>query len=83
MQDMVYQGTVLGPSLWNTFFQDARLPVNESGFMEIVFADDLSAWKLFQRLKQNQRLTKLCSARFFSARAQKLCLYCEMPILTG
>ena len=42
LQDQVFQGTVWGRALRNTFYQDARLPVNMCGFNEIVFADDLN-----------------------------------------
>ena len=47
LKNMVYQGTVLGPDLWNTFFEDARRAVNEVFFNECVFADDLNAWREF------------------------------------
>ena len=40
LRDMVYQGTVLGPPLWNIFFADARHVVPGLGFAETVFADD-------------------------------------------
>ena len=30
--NMVYQGTVTGPSLWNLFFADARHAINETFF---------------------------------------------------
>ena len=36
LSDMVYQGTVLGPILWNLFFEDARLAINEWLFEECV-----------------------------------------------
>ena len=45
MSDMVYQGTVLGPVLWITYFGDACMAVRVEGFDEIIFADDLTAWK--------------------------------------
>jgi hypothetical protein len=41
----VFQGTVLGPPLWNVFFADARRALLKHGFSETVFADDLNAWK--------------------------------------
>ena len=34
MSDMVYQGTVWGPSLWNTFYSDAALAIRMAGFIE-------------------------------------------------
>ena len=45
IQDMVYQGTVLGPQLWNLFFEDAATAIREYMFEEVVHADDLNAYK--------------------------------------
>ena len=45
LQDSVFQGTVWGPGLWNTFFADASEAIRSQGFTEIVFADDLNALK--------------------------------------
>lgn len=45
MQNMVYQGTVLGPILWNLFFKDAGMVVQNSGFKDITYADDLNAFR--------------------------------------
>eukprot|EP00969_Alexandrium_andersonii_P193790 8560595-Alexandrium_andersonii.AAC.1 len=36
MRDMVYQGTVFDPPLWDVFFADARGAIVASGFSEIV-----------------------------------------------
>ena len=47
IQDMVYQGTVLGPQLWNLYFADAADAIREFLFEEIVYADDLSAYRIF------------------------------------
>ena len=47
LDHMVFQGTVWGPPLWNVFFEDARVPINASGFNEIVYADDLNAFRSF------------------------------------
>ena len=47
LKDMVFQGTVWGPVLWNVFYQDARKPVRDAGFTEEVYADDLNAYKSF------------------------------------
>ena len=44
MQDMVYQGTVFGPPLWNCFFADSCFATRALGFQEVVYADDLNAW---------------------------------------
>ena len=45
IHNMVYQGTVLGPPLWNVYCADAAAAVNMIGFLEIVFADDLNCFK--------------------------------------
>ena len=42
LRNMVFQGTVLGPTLWNLFYEDARRAIQEAGFVEIVNADDLN-----------------------------------------
>eukprot|EP00973_Karenia_brevis_P001049 143481-Karenia_brevis.AAC.1 len=34
LSHMVYQGTVLGPKLWNIFFEDSRRAINKNGFDE-------------------------------------------------
>ena len=47
LRDMVFQGTVWGPSLWNVFYKDAQKPVRDAGFTEEVYADDLNAHKSF------------------------------------
>ena len=43
LEDMVFQGTVLGPQLWNLFFADAAEPIRITGHTEIVYADDMNA----------------------------------------
>ena len=43
MENMIYQGTVLGPPLWNAFYSDSCMAVRATGFEEIVYADDLNA----------------------------------------
>ena len=52
--NMVYQGTVWGPALWNCFFEDARLALNADGFTEVVFADDCNCYKTFPRHISNR-----------------------------
>ena len=49
LRDMVYQGTVWGPPLWNLHYADARHAVRKNGFEELVFADDLNAYKGFEK----------------------------------
>ena len=45
LSNMVFQGIVWGPDFWNVFYEDAAQPVQENGFTEIVYADDLNAFK--------------------------------------
>jgi hypothetical protein len=47
LEDMVFQGTVWGPPLWNSFYADSKRPIQKCSFQEIIFADDLNAWKKF------------------------------------
>ena len=47
LRNMVFQGTVTGPMLWNLFFEDARHAINECFFKEIIYADDLNAFRIF------------------------------------
>ena len=47
LRDMVFQRTVIGPDLWNSFFEDARQAINECFFTEVVYADDLNAYRVF------------------------------------
>ena len=47
LANSVYQGTVLGPPLWNVFYSDSKAPVRKCGYTETAFADDLNCWKAF------------------------------------
>ena len=47
LRNAVHQGTVWGPPLWNSHFADAACPVNQLGFDETIFADDLCAYREF------------------------------------
>ena len=42
LMDMVFQGTVLGPTLWNAFFSDIADFVTDSRQQAQIFADDLN-----------------------------------------
>lgn len=53
LQNMVYQGTVLGPPAWNIFFADVAKAVTACGFEEAVFADDPTAQKQFPAVVSN------------------------------
>ena len=56
LNNMVFQGTVWGPPLWNCFFEDARAPVRKSGFDETVFADDLNCCNNLTKTFQTPKL---------------------------
>ena len=45
--DSIFQGTVLGPSLWNIFFHDVTEPASWRGGEPAMFADDLSVFKTY------------------------------------
>ena len=47
LSDMVFQGTVWGPYLWNLFFGDSVLAVQSSGFICVIYADDLNNFKCY------------------------------------
>ena len=49
IEDTVFQGTVLGPPLWNSFFADVADPARAAGGKEAVFADDLNVFHEFDR----------------------------------
>ena len=49
LRDMVYQGTVWGPPLWNCFYEDAQPIVRTEGFTDSVFAEDRNCFKHFPK----------------------------------
>ena len=56
LDNQVFQGTVWGPPLWNTFFEDAGVPVNAAGFADAFFADDLNCFRDYSRRCHNDAL---------------------------
>ena len=56
LKDMVFQGTVLGPTLWNTFFKDVRDAAQSTGGRESKFADDLTVSKTFPATTSNEEV---------------------------
>jgi hypothetical protein len=58
LSNMVFQGTVWGPTLWNIFYEDARNAINEVFFKEVVFADDLNAYRVFPGTVSNKVILK-------------------------
>ena len=45
----VFQGTVLGPSLWKAFFADVHDSATAFGAEDALFADDLTAYIYFDK----------------------------------
>ena len=54
LHNMVYQGTVWGPPLWNVYFNDARQPVEKEGLCSTFFADDLSCFRDYAQELPNE-----------------------------
>ena len=52
--NMIFQGTVFGPCLWNIFFADVHGPAEQNGAKERRFADDLSCSKEFAGTVANE-----------------------------
>ena len=52
MSDMIFQGTVLGPLLWNIFFKDAGSIIRGEGFKDLVFADDINGMRFIAVTRQ-------------------------------
>ena len=53
LRNQVFQGIVFGPPLWNQFVADAAVPVRQTGYSEVIYADDLNAFKSFSSTSQN------------------------------
>ena len=56
LADSVFQGTVLGPTLWNVFFHDVAFAAAGVDTTEAMFADDLSIYKTFDRNEPNDNI---------------------------
>ena len=56
LSNMVYQGTVWGPPLWNTFFGDCICSISCCGFEAVVYADDCNAFRSFHRQTANDTI---------------------------
>ena len=49
LNDMLFQGIVLGPKLWNTFMADISPIIVALGLIDLLFADDLNAFKVYDK----------------------------------
>jgi hypothetical protein len=66
LSNTVFQGTVLGPMLWNVFFADVCIPASSTGGREAMFADDLNVFQVFLRTTDKESIfaaLQLCRAR--------------------
>ena len=52
----MFQGTVLGPPLWNLFFADVVDAAESKGGNASIFADDLNVFKAFWKTEKNEDL---------------------------
>jgi hypothetical protein len=62
LADMVFQGTVWGPDLWNFFYEDAKEAIQELSYTETVYADDLNAYREFPGGVKNDTIWKSLAA---------------------
>ena len=62
LKNMVFQGIVFGPSLWNVFFVYVNEPAERNGAKERKFADELSVSKEFHRSTTNQAIVNICGS---------------------
>ena len=53
IREMVYQGAVLGPTLWNVFREEAAMAIRVHEFYEIVSADDIDTYTCFELITTN------------------------------
>ena len=53
IEDEVFQGTVLGPPLWNVFFQEIDDIIQRCLFRLAKFADDLTAFRNYNSSVSN------------------------------
>ena len=61
LANSVFQGTVLGPPLWNLFYADACFSARDLSFIEVVFADDFNCWRAFSSLSSNIEISEECT----------------------
>ena len=56
LRNQVFQGTVWGPMLWNTYYADAKVPIRKESFEEIIFADDLNAFREYPKEAKDETI---------------------------
>ena len=60
LNNSMFQGTVLGPPLWNMFYEDAYLSMKLFEFVEVVFANDFNCWRQFAAGSSFDGILRLC-----------------------
>ena len=74
---MVYQDTFFGPSLWNTYVSDYYIATRSVGFKEIIYANDLNAWKDIAPAVTDEEafeLTRTCQSSLHDwGKANRIC----------
>ena len=58
ISNQVFQGTVLGPPLWNVYFRDTDDVTCQDEFSEAKFADDLTVMKAFEAAVPNETISE-------------------------
>ena len=56
IRDQIYQGTILGPPLWNIFFADISSVAENHSATEVKFADDFNIFKFFDKNIPNENI---------------------------
>ncbi len=56
ISDEIFQGTVLGPPLWNVFFRPIDGAIKSCKFKAAKFADDLTAYRNFESKTKNEHI---------------------------
>lgn len=56
LENMVFQGTVLGPPLWNIFYADAKAAIQELQYEESIYGDNLNAYRIFPGMRSNDKI---------------------------
>ena len=54
LSNMLFQGTVWGPPLWNAFFGDASCVLRSLDFTVVIYADDYNAFTFYPRCAHNR-----------------------------
>ena len=62
MDNQVFQGTVLGPALWNAFFEMIDATITSCAFRTAKFADDLTAYRNFEGATPTQEICEKLQA---------------------